>query len=131
MTPELLALTAVILVQLATLAAYAIVGNLELGPKVTLSPRDRIPPLSPLLGRLQRALANGVEALALFTPTILVVTLSGHASPLTAIAAWAYVATRVAYVPAYVFGLVPWRSIIWTFGLVCITVLLAKAILGP
>ena len=129
MTPELLALTAVILVQLATLAAYAIVGNLELGPKVTLSPRDRIPPLSPLLGRLQRAVANGVEALALFTSTILIVTLSHHTSSLTALAAWAFVAARIAYVPAYAFGLVPWRSVFWALGLAAIVVILVGAVI--
>ena len=35
---------------------------------------------------------------------------------LTATSAWIYLLARILYVPAYVFGWVPWRSVIWAVG---------------
>lgn len=131
MAPELAALAAAVLVQFCALGAYSVVGNLQLGPKVTLSPRDRVPPLSPLLGRLQRAHANGIEALATFTPAVLVVVLADASSPLTAACAWTHVAARALYVPAYALGLVPWRSLIWTVGMGATALMLVLAFLTP
>ena len=128
MTPELTALAAAVLVQFAALTAYSVVGNRQLGPRVTLGPRDKIPPLSPLLGRLQRAVTNGYEGLALFTPAVLVVTLSHQSSPLTTAAAWTFVAARALYIPAYAFGLVPWRSLVWGIGMAAICLLLFAAL---
>lgn len=130
MTPELTALATAVLVQICALCAYSVVGNRELGPRITLSSRENVPPLSPLLGRLQRAMNNGFEGLAMFTPAVLVVALSGTASPVTTFAAWAYVAARIAYVPAYALNLPPWRSLIWTIGFLATLTLLLTAILA-
>ncbi len=130
MTPELAALTAAVLVKIATLGIMAVVANLELGPRITAGPRDgALPPLSKRLGRLMRAVSNGFEGLILFAPAVLVVTLTGAASPVTAIAAWAYVASRVFYLPAYVYGLVPWRSLVWSIGLLATLILLGSALI--
>ena len=128
MTAEIAALAAAVLVQLCALTAYSVVGNLELGPKVTLAPRDKIPPMSPLLGRLQRAVANGVEGLALFTPAVVVVSLSGQSTAFTAACAWTYVAARALYIPAYAFGLVPWRSLIWLIGVMAACLMLIASL---
>lgn len=130
MTAELAALAAAVLLQVATLSIFAVAANLELGTRVTLSPRDKgIPPLSVRTGRLQRATANGYEGLALFTPAVALVALTGTASPLTAVAAWAYVALRLLYIPAYAFGWVPWRSLIWGLGLAATLTLVGAALL--
>ncbi len=130
MTAELAALAAALLVQVATLTVFSVVANRELGHRITLSPRDGgIPPLSPVLGRLQRATTNGFEGLTLFAPAILLVALTGAASPLTATAAWAYVALRLLYIPAYAFGWVPWRSLIWGLGLLATLTLVGAALL--
>jgi uncharacterized MAPEG superfamily protein len=126
--PELAALAAAVIVQFAALTAYSVVGNRQLGHRVTLGPRDKLPPLSPLLGRLQRCAANGFEGLALFTPAVLVVVLSGQSSPLTAAAAWTYVAARALYIPAYALGLVPWRSLVWGIGAGAICLMLFAAL---
>ncbi len=56
------------------------------------------------------------EGLILFTLAVLVVTLGGQASGLTAACAWIYLIARVLYVPAYLFGWTPWRSVIWGIG---------------
>jgi uncharacterized MAPEG superfamily protein len=131
LAPELSALAAAVLVQFAALTAYSVVGNRQLGPRVTLSPRDHLPPLSPLLGRLQRAHANGIEALATFTPAVLVVVLADAGSGFTAACAWTHVVARALYIPAYGLGLVPWRSLIWTVGMGATALMLVSAFLTP
>ncbi len=110
-------------------------ANLELGPAKTLSPRDpqRLGrPLeeqaSPHTGRLYRALNNHFEGLILFTLAVVVVTLSGQSSGFTAACAWTYLIARVLYVPAYAFGLVPWRSLIWMVGFSATTLMLLAAL---
>lgn len=118
MPAELAALAAALLVQVGALGLYATVANLELGHRVTLSPRDgALPDFSPLLGRLKRCTTNGFEGLTLFAPAVALVALTGTASPVTAFAAWVHVALRVLYIPAYAYGWVPARSIIWGLGL--------------
>ncbi len=117
-TPELTALTLAALLQGIQFAIFAIPANLELTPAYTSSPRDQAPvrKLSVRTARLQRALNNHFEALILFTIAVVVVTLSHASSPVTATCAWIYLAARVLYVPAYAFGLSPWRSAIWFVG---------------
>ena len=85
--------------------------------------------LSPTSARLKRALDNHFEGLILFTLAVVVVTLSGKATTFTAICAWAYLAARVAYVPAYAFDLTPWRSIIWVVGFLATILMLIAALL--
>ena len=80
-------------------------------------------------GRLQRAMNNHFEALVLFTIAVVVVTLGDKSSPLTATCGWAYLAARIVYVPAYAFGWQPWRSLIWSVGLLATTVMLVAALL--
>ena len=42
----------------------------------------------------------------------------------------AYLVARLAYVPAYAFGLTPWRSIIWFVGFGATLVMLLIGLLG-
>jgi uncharacterized MAPEG superfamily protein len=131
MTPELTALTLAGLLQVVQFALMSIPANLELGPGKTLGPRDPdrlgkplIEQVSPRTGRLFRALNNHFEGLILFTLAVVVVTLSGQSSGFTAACAWIYLIARVLYVPAYAFGLVPWRSLIWMVGFSATTLML-------
>ena len=119
MTPELTALTLAALLQVVQYGLMALPANLELGTAVTAGPRDDpdvLRRLTPRTARLVRALNNHFEALILFTIAVTVVTLGGKSSAVTEVCAWVYVAARVAYVPAYAFGLSPWRSAIWAIG---------------
>lgn len=118
MTPELTALALAGLLQAVLFALYATPANLELGTRYTSSPRDTPPPkaMSRTTARMGRALQNGFEALITFAIAVVVVTLGGQASPLTAVCAWVFLASRVLYIPAYWFGWVPWRSAIWGLG---------------
>lgn len=118
MTPELTALALAGLLQALQFGLFALRANLDLGPGYTMSARDRAPSreLSELAGRLQRALNNHFEGLILFTLAVVVVTLSDQSTKFTATCAYVYLIARVAYVPAYAFGLRPWRTLIWTVG---------------
>jgi uncharacterized MAPEG superfamily protein len=130
MTPELTALTLAALLQALQFVLYAIPANLELGPGYTMSARDREPSkqLSPKTARLGRALSNHFEGLILFTIAVVVVTLGATSSPVTAACAYTYLAARVAYIPAYYFGLRPWRSLIWAVGFGATLLMLLVAI---
>ncbi len=136
MTPELTALALAGLLQVVQYGLMSIPANLELGPGKTLGPRDpdRLgKPLdqqvSPRTGRLFRALNNHFEGLILFTLAVVVVTLSDQSTPVTAACAWIYLAARILYVPAYAFGLSPWRSVIWVIGFGATVLMLLAAFL--
>jgi uncharacterized MAPEG superfamily protein len=85
--------------------------------------------MSVVTGRLQRALNNHFEALILFTPAVVVVTLGDQSSPVTQYAAWAYLGARILYVPAYALGWRPWRSAIWSVGFFATLTMLVAALL--
>lgn len=132
MTPEITVLALAGLLQAVQYVLMSVPANLELGPHTTLGPRDDADlrdRLSPRTARLYRALDNHFEALILFTIAVVVVTLSGGASRFTALCAWTYLVARILYVPAYAFGLAPWRSLIWLAGFVATTLMLLVALL--
>jgi uncharacterized MAPEG superfamily protein len=124
MTPELTILALAGLLQALQFAVMAIPANLELGSAKTMSPRDPdrmggktiFEQLSPKTGRLARAMNNHFEALILFTLAVVVVQMSSQNTAFTAACAYVFLITRIAYVPAYYFGLSPWRSYIWFIG---------------
>jgi uncharacterized MAPEG superfamily protein len=136
MTPELTTLALAGLLQAVQYALMAIPANLELGVGKTLSPRDPdrlekplIEQVSPRTGRLFRALNNHFEGLILFTLAVVVVTLSDQSTQLTQTCAWTYLTARVLYVPAYAFGLTPWRSLIWFVGFLATMTMILAALL--
>lgn len=130
MTPELTALTLAALLQALQFALYAIPANRELGPGYTMSARDREPsrPLSEKTARLGRALDNHFEGLILFTIACVALTLADKSSALTAACAYAYLGARVLYIPAYYYGLNPWRSLIWAVGFLATLLMLLAAL---
>ena len=119
MTIELTALALAGLLQAVQYGLMSLPANIELGTAVTTGPRDApdiMGRLSPRTGRLVRALNNHFEALILFTLAVVVVTLGDKSSGLTQVCAGLYLGARVLYIPAYVFGLSPLRSAIWSVG---------------
>lgn len=129
MTPALVALALSGLLLAAQLVHVAILANLEIGPAYFLTPRDRPPPrdLSQGTARLKRAYQNHVEAFPLFAAAVLVAELSGGGA-LTNTCAFAYLAARVAFVPAYRYGWAPWRSVFFGVGLVATLILFVAAL---
>lgn len=134
MPVELVVLALAALLQAVQFVLMAVPANIELAPGETLGPRDRdgggdlIDKLSPRTARLYRALTNHFEALILFTIAVVVVTLGEQSSGLTRACAWIYLAARVLYVPAYAFGWVPWRSLIWCVGFSATILMLLAAL---
>ncbi len=128
MTAELTVLALAGLLQAVQFAAFSIAANLQVGPRVAMGPRDDVPPLKGTAGRLHRALNNHFEGLILFTLAVVVVTLGGQASAVTATCAWIYLAARLLYVPAYVLGWVPWRSVIWAVGFAATMLMILAAL---
>ncbi len=129
MTPELtvLGLAAILQAVQIGLAAWSL-GRDGLGDW-NAGLRDTEPPVSPLTGRLRRAVSNHFEALAFFTIAVVLVTFSDAASGFTAICAWTYLAARIIYVPAYAFGWVPWRSLIYAVGTLASFAMILTALL--
>ena len=131
MSPELTALALAVLLQAAQMVLMAIPANLELGAGYTTGPRDEAPPqpLSRRTARMKRAMENHFEALVLFSAAILVVTASGQSSWVTALCAFAHLGARIAYIPAYVLGWAPGRSIIWSAGFFATILMVLAALL--
>ena len=127
MSTEITILILAALLQVLQFALMAIPANLELGPRRTLSPRDETPlaqQTSRRTARLIRAMDNHFEALILFTIACVTLAISNKSTLFTEICAWIYLAARIIYIPAYAFGWVPWRSIIWFIGFIATTLML-------
>lgn len=129
MTPELLALTLATLLQIAQMALYSVLAQRQVGPRYAASPRDEGRELSGLAGRAQRAMNNHFEGLLLFAIAVMVVTYTDQTGSGTALCALVYLCARLLYVPAYLFGWAPWRSLIWAIGLLATTLMLLGALI--
>ncbi|NEX47481.1 MAPEG family protein [Pseudotabrizicola algicola] len=131
MTPELTALALAGLLQAVQFVVFAVPANRELGTGYTSSARDRPPSrqMSIRTARLQRALNNHFEGLILFTLAVVVVTLGQQSTGVTQTAAWVYLAARILYVPAYAYGLRPWRSAIWAIGFFATLTMIVAALI--
>jgi len=128
MTPELFVLTLAALLQALQFTLYSVMANLQVGPKAAMGPRDKKIDLTGGAGRLQRALNNHFEALILFTIAVVVITLGDKGTGLSAILAWTYLGARILYIPAYYFGLAPWRSLIWFVGFLSTMLMIVSAL---
>ena len=129
MTPELTALILAALLQVVQFTIYAVLANLQVGTKTAMGPRDTKIDLTGTAGRAQRAMNNHFEGLILFAIATLTLTYADKGNALTAAASITYLIARALYVPAYLFGLVPWRSIVWAIGFAATIVLLIQALI--
>jgi uncharacterized MAPEG superfamily protein len=130
MTPELTSLSLAALLQFVQFGLYAVPANLEMGSGYTMSARDREPskPMSERTARLSRAFDNHFQGLILFTIAVAVIQMSGQNNGFTATCAWVFLLARIAYVPAYAYGLRPWRSIIWIVAMIATLLMLLAAL---
>lgn len=113
--------------ELSLLLIYGLLTALLLGAKVTgmlltvdmgflLSSRDEHRTLEGMLGRTDRALNNSITALALIAPPIPIIARRDQSSANSVLAAQAFLAARVVYIPAYIFGIRGLRTLVWTIG---------------
>ena len=84
---------------------WGIVGN-----------RDKLPEMSVVAGRLDRAKNNMLEALPIFLALALLALVKGGDTSEVAHAASIFLVARIVYVPAYVSGVPMLRSLVWLVG---------------
>jgi len=78
--------------------------------------RDKLPEMSVVAGRLDRAKNNMLEALPIFLAPALLALIKGGDTSEVAQAASIFLIARVVYVPAYVSGVPMLRSLVWLVG---------------
>jgi uncharacterized MAPEG superfamily protein len=82
------------------------------------------PEYTGLAARMIRAQANLYEALPLFIGAVLLAHASGRDGTLTAWGAGLFFWARLAYVPAYAYGVAPLRTLCWTVAVVGLALVL-------
>lgn len=110
LTPELASLVGASLLLLAFGLAHSLVNISTLGLAGTLGNRDTAVDQGALAGRLNRAQANLLAALASFAPLVLIATLLDRHTALTALSAEVFLAARVAHAVSYAAGITVVRS---------------------
>jgi len=98
---------------------WGIVGN-----------RDKLPEMSVVAGRLDRAKDNMLEALPLFLGLALLALVEGRDTSEVARAALVFLVARVVYVPAYVSGIRMLRSLVWLVGVASLVMMALPLIQG-
>lgn len=78
--------------------------------------RDKLPDMSIVAGRLERAKSNMLEALPIFLALALLALVKGGDTSKVAHAATVFLIARAVYVPAYVSGIPMLRSLVWLVG---------------
>lgn len=129
MTSELTILAYAGLLQFAQLSLAIVFGDTQTGLKYGLSARDEPRPFHGMAARVDRALTNHYAALGLFTLAVVVITLGDKSTALTVNCAWAYLVSRVLYVPAYMSGVFFLRSLLWGIAFIATIVMLVVAVI--
>ncbi len=89
--------------------------------------RDEPPPqYTGLAARMTRAQANLYEILPLFIGAVLLAHASGRDGTLTAWGAGVFFWARVAYIPAYAYGVAPLRTACWAASVVGLALVLVS-----
>ena len=99
-----------------TLMLQATGASLQLDMGYLLSSRDESRTVTGMAARTGRALDNSITALVLFAPAILILSHKDAFGGGTLLAAQVFLAARVIYLPAYVFGIRGLRTLVWLVG---------------
>ena len=132
MTTELtvLALGAVLLLVHIMLAVHY--KTQQYGKHWNMGARDEaLPPINPIAGRLERARDNFAETFPVVIVALLGITITGKAGAISEVAAIAWLAARVAYLPLYWAGVPKVRTLVWGAALLALVTLLGVLLLGP
>ena len=104
------------LVVIVTILVQVLYALAQVGLEVFVKPRDDMPKLTGVAGRMERAQLNSIVAMALFGPAVLILADKGLATSTTLLAAQVFLIARILYVPIYAAGL-PWvRTLVWLAG---------------
>jgi uncharacterized MAPEG superfamily protein len=81
-------------------------------------------PMSTMGGRAERAFKNFIETFPFFLGAVLIANTMGKMGAMTALGAELYFWARLAYVPAYIFGVPGVRTLLWAVSLAGIVLVL-------
>lgn len=111
------------IVQLLLATAFA---TKERGISWNVSARDqKMPELTGVPARLDRAFKNFMETFAFFAVGALIVQITGMANITSSLGAQLYMGARVLYVPIYALGIPVIRSLIWLVSLIGLLMVLS------
>lgn len=132
MTVELLAALVVILLGIIQVILQAAEFRRVHGVPYANTAQDTPPevPDSILLGRLTRALRNLHETLPFFLGTVVILAIMGYSTDVTRIAAVAFAAARILYVPLYAMGTPYVRGFVWMVSFIALITLIVSALMA-
>lgn len=131
MTTELYILAFAAILGIVQLMLAAQASTSQRGLKWNLSARDqKLPELTGVAGRLDRAYKNFMETFAIFVAAIALVHLGNRLGPLSTLGAELYLAARIAYVPVYAAGVPGVRTLIWLVSLIGIAMVLYAGLIS-
>lgn len=81
-------------------------------------PRVQERELTGAVARIKAAQANGWEAIPVFAICVFIAHLAGVPAHQAALPAYLFVVSRALYILCYIFKLSPWRTIVFTLGIV-------------
>jgi uncharacterized MAPEG superfamily protein len=127
MTPEFIALAAVLILAIVQIFWAASARTAERGLKWNAGARDEhVPPPGKLAGRLDRAQANLFETLPIFAAAVIMAHVAGKdGGPLTLWGTHLYLFGRLVYLPLYALGTPYVRTLAWLAALVGLLMVLA------
>jgi len=93
-----------------------------------MGPRDRMPIVTAIVGRAERAKTNLIESLVMLFPALALALFAGGGT-LTLIGVWIFLAARVLYIPCYLYAVFYVRSAMWGGGLLGIVLIWWSALI--
>lgn len=100
---SILALFGIIVLLLAVVQVFAAVA--QHGLMALAGPRDNLPEITGVPGRLLRCMNNSVVALATFAPAVLLLHTTAGLTASTLLACQIFLIMRVIYIPLYAMGI--------------------------
>lgn len=108
------------------------IGNSQRGIAWNVGARDKEPPpVSALVGRLERAFRNFMETFPFFAVAVLSAHAMGRFGWLTLAGTQLYLAARVIYVPLYAAGVPGVRTLVWLISMIGLFMTLAALFIAP
>jgi uncharacterized MAPEG superfamily protein len=93
------------------------------GVKPMAGNRDDLPPPKTFQARTVRVVQNHMEAMALFTPLVLIAALQGVSSEMTTLGARLFFYGRVAHAVTYLVGVPFVRTLVWLVSVIGIVLI--------
>ncbi|RFC68397.1 MULTISPECIES: MAPEG family protein [Mesorhizobium] len=128
LSTELTYLAWSVVLLIGQIVAQALSLTKDGGLAYTAGARDGEVPISVVTDRFTRALRNFLETYGAFIALALALHVTGKAGGIGATGAALWFWARVAYVPAYAFGIPYLRSLIWAASLLGIVLMLIRLI---